>query len=423
MEKSKEYFNLYVEFQNTEFSKEELYNTFAYTVLDAYEINQYIDLIKRKSWGEHAIGNQNLQVVPAHTIKIFDLSKVVHKADVYNRDELLKMVSLIPDTEITLLEQLERYGADVTKEMFGEELEIFLNRLQFEIQLEKRGINAETGELGSSLFEGNIKGQEKSGSSVEAKIKGMVSPLYPKVFDAGIVDNSIPPAFRVEKIASVFASHLKNLKDESGQMIGIFGQWGRGKSYFVDKVFEQFSSDSSVPFLDIKFQAWKYQNTPSIWAYLFELLINEYLNVKWYCKIRRIIKLSVKRKGKWRTWIWTVLGILMSIFILILANFLFKTAEYRIVLNILGWTGTITLTADFVISLLKKIRTPSVNFFNSIAKLPSFKDVLGIQAEIQKELKYLIEVWNLVLNKNKDIKKRILLYVDDLDRCSERDVV
>ena len=418
MAATSEYFNLYVEYQSTESKGEDFYNTFAYAVLNENEIKQYIDLVKQKSWGEQAIGNRKLQVVPAHTIKVFDLSKVIQKGDSYNRDELLKMVPLNPDTEVTLLEQLERYGEDVTKEMFGEELQIFLNDLQLEIQIEQRGINAETGELGSFFSEENMKGQVKSGSSVEADLKDKVSPLFPKEFQERIVDNSIPPAFNVEKIASVFASHVKNLRDESGQMVGVFGQWGRGKSFFTKEVFKVLDGEVPTSFHTIKFQAWRYQQTPSIWAYLFETFIEEFLNVVWWKKAYRHFNLTISRQGHWKTWVWPLIGIIVSILAFSFTSKLVDDSERQIIIKILGAVGTLTISFHQGKAIMEKIKKPATTIFNSFSKAPSFKSVLGVQAEIEKELKHLLNAWSKYLD-----KKRILLFVDDLDRCNEEQII
>jgi len=414
----KEYFNLYFESASKESSDEELYNTFAYTILSMDEINRYIDLVKRKSWGEHIIGHHNLQVVPAHTIKVFDLSKIIQKGEVYNRAELLKKVPLVPETKITLLEQLEKYGADVTKELFGEDLEIFLNQLQLETQIEQRGINAETDELGSSFSQENMEVNINSGTSVEGDLTEKVSPIFPKEFELGISDNSIPPAFQVEKIARVFASHLKNLKDESGQMIGVFGQWGRGKSYFTREVFKVLDNEDPNSFLTIKFQAWRYQQTPSIWAYLFETLINEYLNGKRWKKACRLFNLTIERQGHWRTWVWPVISIAIAIIAFLITLNLFDSSQSRLVVKVLGLVGTLTLAYKKGRSILEKLDKPATTIFNSFSKAPSFKSVLGVQAEIEKELKHLLKVWKNYLD-----DKRILLFVDDLDRCNEDQII
>ena len=449
------YFNLYIETPNKDYSEQEIYNTFGYTVLDKKEINQYIDLLKRKSWGEHTIGQYTIQVTPPTDIKIFDLSNVVHKGDDYTREELIKMVPLNPDDKITLYEQFESYGVDVTKEMFGEDIDILLNNLQLDIQLAQRGINAGTGEKGTFFTEGEMKGQSNGGSSTGGNLGDRTTLIYPKEFEEGILDGSVEPAFNVEKIASVFANHLKNLRYENGQMIGVFGQWGRGKSYFVRQVFKKLnlivdeketrdeetkwnwfihlllknnfnpfrqknnpSEDENIPFLLVQFQAWKYQTTPSIWAYLYETVINEYLNVNRGKKLFRIFKLNNKRNGKWKSWIWPVIVIIFGILWILVFNFNDKLQGFNFFIK---WSGGLVsfLTIVFKLSYFGYFsKDPAIRIFNTISKVPSFKSILGVQAEIQKELVSLIQSWIEIIP-----DKRILLFIDDLDRYSEHQLM
>ena len=434
MEASKEYFNLYVEYENIADKGEDIFDTVAYTVLTKNEINHYVDWIMQKSWGEQTIGERKLKVVPANKIKIFDLSKVPHKDEVYKREELLEIVSLSPYDEIPLIEQLKKYGEDVTKKLLGEDLQIFLDQLEFERQIEQRGINAETDETGSLISEGKMKRQAKSGSSIKADLTGKSSPFFPKEFEEGILDSAVDPAFKVEKIAAVFANHLKNLKHENGQMIGVFGQWGRGKSYFVKQVYEQLEkvSDEGSPFVNIKFQAWKYQSTPSIWAYLFETFIKEYLDVDcWWNRMRRTAHLSVVRKGKWETWGKPLLVLLIGILWFLLIPFLLKFIpfftseklpgtfeEVSTTIKWLGGAGAISFVLARINSLIKFANKPALRLFNSLSKVPSFRHVLGIQEEIHKELVFLIKAWNKYLD-----GKRLLLFIDDLDRCSHHSLI
>ena len=302
--------------------------------------------------------------------------------------------------------------------MFGEDIDFLLKYLQLDVQLSQRGINAVTGEEGTFFTEGKSKGQSNGGSSAEGNLTDKVSPSYPKEYHAGIVDNSIPPAFRVEKIAAVFASHVKNLKDESGQMVGVFGQWGRGKSFFAKEVFKIFDEDKLTTFQTIKFQAWRYQQTPSIWAYLFETFIEEYLNVGRLKKAFRHFNLTVARQGHWKTWVWPVLGIIVSLFAFTYTSKLVDDSERQIIIKILGAVGTLTISFRQGKAIMEKIKKPATTIFNSFSKAPSFKSVLGVQAEIEKELKHLLNVWSKFLE-----KKRILLFVDDLDRCNEEQII
>jgi hypothetical protein len=82
-------------------------------------------------------------------------------------------------------------------------------------------------------------------------------------------------------------------------------------------------------------------------------------------------------------------------------------------LNILGIGGIFGLS-----KLYFSFRPKAIDFFKKYSKTPSFKELLGLQAEIQSELKILLKTWV----REKDLqsnKRRILLLVDDIDRCSE----
>ena len=79
---------------------------------------------------------------------------------------------------------------------------------------------------------------------------------------------TISPCFNVEFISKIFAKHLNEINSEDSQMIGIFGRWGRGKTYFWGKVKRQLERLGNYSF--VEFNAWKYQETPAIWAYLFK---------------------------------------------------------------------------------------------------------------------------------------------------------
>ena len=416
--KPNEYFNLYIETPNKAYSEREIYNTFGYPVLNEGEINHYIDLLKRKSWGEHTIGKYKIDVTPPTAINIFDLSNVVQEGDDYTREELLKKVPLNPADEIPLFEQIERYGADVTKDIYGDDIEILLSQLQLDIQLSQRGINADTGEEGTFFTEGEMTGQSKEESSAEGNLGDKVSRFYPKEFQEGILDGSVEPAFNVEKVAAVFANHLKNLKHENGQMVGVFGQWGRGKTYFLKEVFSLLHTDDKKQFIQVDFQAWRYQNTPSIWAYLYQTFIEVYLKVSRCERLFRVFKLNERRTGKWKSWILPLLTILFGIVWILVFNYNDKLQGLNFLIK---WSGGLVsfLTIVFKLSYFGYFsKNPAIKILNTISKVPSFQSVLGVQAEIQKELVYLIQTWTGIAQ-----DKRILLFIDDLDRCSEHQLM
>ena len=64
-----------------------------------------------------------------------------------------------------------------------------------------------------------------------------------------------------------------------------------------------------------------------------------------------------------------------------------------------------------------KFKDSAINLYTRYFSKKSFNEVLGLQAEVQKELKILIKCWT------KDSNKKIVLFVDDLDRCDSIQVL
>lgn len=245
-----------------------------------------------------------------------------------------------------------------------------------------------------------------------------------------INDTDTEPILGLEHSILPFTQIIKSLKSEPGQMLGIFGSWGRGKTYFVRhlcknlKIDFQEGSDKDSEFYFVKFHAWKYQDTKAAWAYLYSELASKYYTYSNYkqnnlffrilnkgIEYRKLFKLNIARNGATQLY-------LLSLSIVIIALLLFGVIP-------LSWfqpddwktyLGTFLVGFPFANTFYKMYRIG--NFSRQIVKRyterPTFSQLLGVQAEIQKELIALLTTWI----KTKPVaKKRILLFVDDLDRC------
>ncbi len=98
-----------------------------------------------------------------------------------------------------------------------------------------------------------------------------------------ITDN-FNPVIGVKEIAIEVGELLKKLLDQKGNMFGIFGQWGRGKTFLWQEITKYLSANekNSVQFLKVEFHAWKYQDTPASWAYLYEIFADKYFETDYY---------------------------------------------------------------------------------------------------------------------------------------------
>jgi hypothetical protein len=221
----------------------------------------------------------------------------------------------------------------------------------------------------------------------------------------------VEPVLGVKQLAQQVVEIIKNLRSEPGNMIGIFGSWGRGKTFLINQILQLVIGDKSE-FEVVRFHAWRYQDTPASWAYLYERFSEEYLGDKkiglrsWFRYHLRLWNLNVEREGKWR----------LRLGVLSLFGVSFVTLSF-IPINNLPYQLLWVLGFPFVAILIKKLNleyfSKAVNLIKKYGVKTSFKDNLGIQAEIQKELIYLINAWT------RDKGRKIILFVDDLDRCKE----
>lgn len=67
---------------------------------------------------------------------------------------------------------------------------------------------------------------------------------------------------------------------------------------------------------------------------------------------------------------------------------------------------------------MKKLHKTAIGILRQYTKKVSFNNVLGIQAEIEKELVRLLLAWI-----PDPEQKRVVLFVDDLDRCSQEKII
>lgn len=139
------------------------------------------------------------------------------------------------------------------------------------------------------------------GEQVNAEI---VRQVYSRADIKILESNEIEPALGVEQLAAEVAGVITHLKVEPGNMTGIFGPWGRGKSYLMNFIWRSLQIQAAnFRYYKVTYQAWRYQDTPAAWAYLYETFSKCYLgNPKagirdFFVYHSRLWKLNVRREG------------------------------------------------------------------------------------------------------------------------------
>lgn len=229
-----------------------------------------------------------------------------------------------------------------------------------------------------------------------------------KSINNDIKDKNVPPCFGIDGIADSFLTQIDKISSTQADnvcMIGIFGEWGRGKSYFFKRLEERITKredKNSIQYDIVEFNAWKYQDTPALWAYLFETV---------YHKARLCIKVrNYFRRNKW-SFLYQLLLFSLPTILLILSKLLglikeTTTAPFWIV-------GILSLVV-FVIKFIIENKDIALSLIKKLSYKPDFSRHLGVQAEVEKELESLLKSW---ICKSDTSKRKVLLFVDDIDRC------
>lgn len=224
-------------------------------------------------------------------------------------------------------------------------------------------------------------------------------------------DKSEQGVLGVKDLAEELADIILDMPCEQGRMIGIFGEWGRGKTFLMEETWKCLQKKKNIYKVD--FLAWKYQDTPAIWAYLYERFAESYYSsVNWFVRIFRRLKLNFMRLG----W-WNLIWFLISLSVTLVIKFAIPWgANMQWMTSI--WTNISLVFLSNILVIFFSYKNSARELFRKYYSKPSFKHLLGTQAEVQKELKHLVKAW---CGCQDDFK--ILLFVDDIDRCSEEKII
>jgi len=183
------------------------------------------------------------------------------------------------------------------------------------------------------------------------------------------------------------------------------------------------------PFIKVEFHAWKYQDNPATWAYLYECLSKEYYNEPAGYKIKeryqyykRIVSLNYTRKGFLPIIKLFLIALIGATAVFITNYILNKDLEkINFAFKLFGISSVVMVSLySALIYLKKEYSTKAKDLFLKYSQKHSFKEQLGIQAEVQEEILFLLKKWI----PEKDVKKkRILLFIDDIDRCNEIKII
>jgi|GEM_PF-2413276 len=237
-----------------------------------------------------------------------------------------------------------------------------------------------------------------------------------------------------KRYVDAFAEMVSNPELSTPITIGVYGQWGSGKSFLMGKIKEEIkerqkNKNKKVNIHVVEFNAWVYSGSEHLWASLVTHLYRDIekhfgLREQWL-RLRKAIRRSLpKALGVFS--FYALLGLAVSL----LLNFNeLQTTSDTLTLAINAFIGSIiggSALASLPV-LWSALREFFDNLFLSRAKnlqnlaaRPDFRNQIGVMADIKAEIGFIREILKTGKKRN---PTRLVLFIDDLDRCEHRKAV
>lgn len=229
--------------------------------------------------------------------------------------------------------------------------------------------------------------------------------------------------------AKVLARHIVKKDIKAPLNIGIFGEWGEGKSSFLKLIVKELDRLNNSDWKHIskthvvRYNAAEYDEKNKIWASIITKLFDEFENDKGFkakfCFGKVRFMNSLKENAT---------KYVINFIIIIFTSFwLYFTGVNSISLNdlrssfigIIGIVPFIMFITNILIPFIKQqiiFIQPLSNRIISNIELPNYKQNLGFRENIKDSLNDLLKAW---INKE---DQKIVIIVDELDRCSCRTI-
>lgn len=239
------------------------------------------------------------------------------------------------------------------------------------------------------------------------------SAEMPNYIIAGIDNATENDSLGRGRLADAIAAMLSAKEQKSPFTFAILGEWGSGKSSLIKMILKRLKESRSKNFEYAQFNAWAYESCPNMAAALAQEIISGLVNEKsWHKKLRLSLKFAYKNRKD------DLIGITLismtSIVTVILAITTYSRQVVHYFAISLGISATIVIFYLYYKCFLYFAKHPFTSFLRSFLSLPKLKHHLGITAEIKEQISLLCQ---LTLNKSARNKKRLIVFIDDLDRC------
>ena len=336
------------------------------------------------------------------------------------------------------IEKIKKEMDNVAYDMYGgfdeegdsnEEYEQMVNNPQYilgELERKKEKTEKEILKLNADaeIKESNTKFQHKK-----------------KNYKKGILisDNETEKDLLSRKLYSqVLAEYIVSRKTDTPFNVGVFGEWGEGKSSFlklieqeVNCLNEEGKFDENYKTHIVRYDASEYSEQNKIWACILKELFSKFEEEKGlWAKVAFSYKRFMKKieENLWKYLIRVITVILIIVWGVIFNKKIGTIQEFKKIF-LYSYIGIIPLAmgvVNIIVPFIKsqmKIAKPLSDMVETNINLPSYTKDLGIRENIKEDLTDLLEVWLKKDKENEEYNERLIIFVDELDRASEQGIL
>lgn len=274
------------------------------------------------------------------------------------------------------------------------------------------------GERGLAPFEASV-----SGKALEAERLGYsysdAQPESRSILLSGAISDrpSVADELNFSDYAQAFGEIISAADTEPPLTIGIYGSWGIGKSSLLEMIADQFKNPDagSTAVHVVAFNAWEYNSSEKIWPSLVRRVMEEMERRALWGKRARLWDTLRRNAGReWRRRRLPLgVGLLSVLVFAVLAAFALDFDPKLIVAGLaaLGISGAAKVISDAATNPVSK-------WVTTLVEREGYGEELPYMREIRADLHFLAEQM-----RRNGAKPRILVTIDDLDRCEPEKAV
>ena len=195
-------------------------------------------------------------------------------------------------------------------------------------------------------------------------------------------------------------------------------------------LWEEMTEAAKKNVLRIRFNAWQFEDAKQTWAGLASE-ISEQLEALLPRRARLFLKLKYAWKERRSE---LILNVLLPFGILLMVAVLFALGLIKVPANdsALGGLSRVILPAGsmfaiwYVSSQFVKVAQPISARVLSYVAMPNYREQMGFQHQVKDDLKFVyvyLSTWLNTSSFNRAGEFRVVVYIDDLDRCSENKIM